>query len=39
VLGEAGRARVRAQFTLEGNFGRLAEKFGLKHEDRVLRTA
>jgi glycosyltransferase involved in cell wall biosynthesis len=39
ALGEAGRARVRAQFTLEGNFGRLAAKFGLKLEDRVLRTA
>jgi glycosyltransferase involved in cell wall biosynthesis len=39
ALGEAGRARVRAQFTLEGNFGRLAEKFGVKLEDRVLRTA
>src|SRR3954469_20279128 len=39
ALGEAGRARVRAQFTLQGNFGRLAEKFGLKSADRVLRTA
>ena len=39
ALGEAGRARVRAQFTLEGNFGRLAAKFGLDHEDRVLRSA
>jgi glycosyltransferase involved in cell wall biosynthesis len=39
VLGEAGRARVRAQFTLEANFGRLAEKFDLEREDRVLRTA
>ena len=39
ALGEAGRARVRAQFTLEANFGRLAEKFGLQRADRVLRTA
>jgi glycosyltransferase involved in cell wall biosynthesis len=39
ALGDAGRARVRAQFTLEANFGRLAEKFGVKLEDRVLRTA
>jgi len=39
TLGEAGRARVRAQFTLEANFGRLAEKFDLEREDRVLRTA
>ena len=39
ALGEAGRARVRAHFTLEGKFGRLAQKFGLKLEDRVLRTA
>jgi glycosyltransferase involved in cell wall biosynthesis len=38
-LGEAGRARVRAQFTLERNFGRLAEKFGLERADRVLRSA
>src|SRR6185436_8821057 len=37
-LGEAGRARVRAQFTLEGNFGRLAEKFGLERADRLLRS-
>jgi glycosyltransferase involved in cell wall biosynthesis len=42
ALGEAGRARVRARFTLEANFARLAVKFGLTaqaHEDRVLRTA
>jgi len=39
ALGEAGRARVRAQFTLEGNFGRLAQKFGLERADRVLRSA
>jgi glycosyltransferase involved in cell wall biosynthesis len=42
ALGEAGRARVRAQFTLEANFARLAHKFGVKalaREDRVLRTA
>ena len=39
ALGEAGRARVRALFTLEGNFGRLAQKFGLERADRVLRSA
>ena len=41
VLGEAGQARVRAAFTLEANFERLAAMFGLApvHEDRVLRTA
>ena len=45
ALGEAGQARVRAQFALEANFERLAEKFGLassraaRREDRVLRTA
>jgi glycosyltransferase involved in cell wall biosynthesis len=42
ALGEAGRARVRARFTLEANFARLALKFGVTvqaHEDRVLRTA
>jgi glycosyltransferase involved in cell wall biosynthesis len=41
ALGEAGRARVRAAFTLEANFERLARKFGLaaQHEDRLLRTA
>lgn len=40
VLGEAGRARVRAQFTLEANFARLAQKFGLPaNAHRVLRSA
>lgn len=39
ALGEAGRARVRALFTLEANFGRLAQKFGLERADRVLRSA
>lgn len=45
VLGEAGQARVRAQFGLESNFDRLARKFGLQpgraaaHENRLLRTA
>jgi glycosyltransferase involved in cell wall biosynthesis len=42
ALGEAGRARVRARFTLEANFARLALKFGVTvqaHADRVLRTA
>lgn len=42
ALGEAGQARVRAQFTLEANFERLAARFGLParaHADRVLRTA
>ena len=42
ALGEAGQARVRAQFTLEANFERLAARFGLSapaHADRVLRTA
>ena len=29
VLGEAGRARVAAQFALEANLDRLAQKFGL----------
>jgi glycosyltransferase involved in cell wall biosynthesis len=40
-LGEAGEARVRAQFALERNVGRLAQRFGLgdAHADRVLRTA
>ena len=39
-IGEAAAARVRAEFTLEGNFSRLARKFGLApHEDRVLRSA
>ncbi|HSN32358.1 MAG TPA: glycosyltransferase family 4 protein [Ideonella sp.] len=45
ALGNAGQARVRAQFALEPNFERLAGKFGLassraaRREDRVLRTA
>ncbi|HET7672386.1 MAG TPA: glycosyltransferase [Burkholderiales bacterium] len=42
ALGEAGQARVRAQFTLQANFERLAARFGLPapaHADRVLRTA
>ena len=42
ALGEAGQARVRAQFTLEANFERLAARFGLPapaHAHRVLRTA
>ena len=41
ALGDAGQARVRAQFALEANFERLAGKFGLsaRHADRVLRTA
>jgi glycosyltransferase involved in cell wall biosynthesis len=41
VLGMAGEARVRAEFSLAGNFERLARRFGLAaaHEDRVLRTA
>jgi glycosyltransferase involved in cell wall biosynthesis len=41
ALGDAGQARVRAQFTLEANFARLAQKFGLgePHAHRVLRTA
>jgi len=40
ALGEAGRARVRAQFTLEANFARLAQKFGVPaHAHRVLRSA
>ena len=40
-LGDAGQARVRAEFTLEANLARLAAKFGLgePHADRVLRTA
>jgi glycosyltransferase involved in cell wall biosynthesis len=29
VLGEAGRARVRAEFGLEENIERLARRFGL----------
>ena len=40
ALGDAGQARVRAEFALEANFERLAVKFALAaHEDRVLRTA
>jgi len=45
ALGDAGQARLRAEFSLAGNFERLAAKFGLpgdetaRHEDRVLRTA
>lgn len=41
ALGEAGEARVRAQFALERNLERLAQRFGLgaAHADRVLRTA
>lgn len=45
ALGDAGQARLRAEFSLEGNFERLAAKFALvpdgpaRHEDRVLRTA
>jgi glycosyltransferase involved in cell wall biosynthesis len=40
-LGDAGQARLRAEFALEANLERLAVKFGLpaRHEDRVLRTA
>jgi glycosyltransferase involved in cell wall biosynthesis len=39
ALGEAGEARVRAHFALEPNLERLAQKFGLAHAHRVLRTA
>jgi glycosyltransferase involved in cell wall biosynthesis len=41
ALGEAGEARVRAQFALEPNLERLAQRFGLDgaHAHRVLRTA
>ena len=41
ALGDAGQARVRAQFALAANVERLAGKFGLsaRHADRVLRTA
>jgi glycosyltransferase involved in cell wall biosynthesis len=41
ALGEAGAARVRAQFALERNVERLAERFGVgaAHAHRVLRTA
>jgi glycosyltransferase involved in cell wall biosynthesis len=40
-LGDAGQARVLAEFTLEANLARLASQFGLdeRHADRVLRTA
>lgn len=40
-LGDAGQARVRAQFALEANFERLAARFGLGPADanRLLRTA
>ena len=41
ALGDAGQARLRAEFALEENLEWLAAKFGLeaRHEDRVLRTA
>jgi glycosyltransferase involved in cell wall biosynthesis len=45
ALGDAGQARLRAEFALEANLERLAGKFALgadavaRHEDRVLRTA
>lgn len=41
ALGDAGQARLRAEFSLDANFERLAAKFGLsgRHEDRVLRSA
>jgi glycosyltransferase involved in cell wall biosynthesis len=41
ALGDAGQARVGAEFALEANFERLAARFGLRpaHEDRLLRTA
>jgi glycosyltransferase involved in cell wall biosynthesis len=40
ALGEAGLARVQAEFTLEANLERLALKFGLTRDaGRVLRTA
>jgi glycosyltransferase involved in cell wall biosynthesis len=40
TLGDAGQARLRAEFSLDANFEHLARKFGLAaHEDRVLRTA
>ena len=40
-LGLAGQARVRGEFALEANLGRLARKFGVPagHADRLLRTA
>jgi glycosyltransferase involved in cell wall biosynthesis len=41
ALGDAGQAKLRAEFALEANVQRLAMKFGLeaRHADRVLRTA
>ncbi len=39
LLGEAGLARVRSDFSLQENLDRLARKFGLPREDRVLRSA
>lgn len=40
ALGDAGQARLRAEFSLDANFERIARKFGLAaREDRVLRTA
>ncbi|HXI36128.1 MAG TPA: glycosyltransferase family 4 protein [Burkholderiales bacterium] len=40
ALGDAGQARLRAEFSLDANFERLACKFGLAADaDRVLRTA
>jgi len=41
ALGDAGQARVRAQFALDANFERLAARFALApaHAHRVLRTA
>jgi len=41
ALGDAGQARVRAEFAAAANFERLAVRFGLgpAHADRVLRTA
>jgi len=41
ALGDAGQAHLAREFSLEANFERLAQKFGLaaRHEDRVLRTA
>lgn len=39
LIGEAGLARVRNDFSLQENLDRLALKFGLPREDRVLRSA
>ncbi len=40
TLGDAGQTRLRAEFSLDGNFERLVRKFGLAaRADRVLRTA